>query len=196
MWLYGKEVSHIIPRTMSQHPCIMHVLANGLAICHYYKTGLLRKAYIMATKKRTGLQLTIELDADEAEVFRRLSRTNDSTRYAGIAKSLVLGAQTVAVPEQVCDDIDLINAVADYGKQSEKRADQHLADTLSITRAQLEMSTVRAAIKYWTVFFSSEILELSCSRNIPYTDQAHWARLNVMATSMLDKLRAAIRSSP
>ena len=148
----------------------------------------------MAVAKKEGLRLVIELSADEAEVFRHLAKTEDTSFYEGIVKSLVLGAGEVVNPQYVYDDIELLGKVSEYGRRGDLRAQQEWADALSFTREQLEKQPVKDAICSWAVYFGADIEELSGGRWASHTDQVHWSGFNARASTLLEILRNTIKS--
>jgi hypothetical protein len=143
-------------------------------------------------KQKSGLQFTIELDADEAQEFRRRAKTDNPMFYDGIAKALVLGVCDVVDPKSVCDDIDLLIEIAEYGRQGDLAASQDWADALSYTRRQLEHPLVRDMIASWATYYGDDISEIANARSTPHTDQLAWAKLGTNVSSLTDILRRMI----
>ena len=143
-------------------------------------------------KQKSGLHFTIELDADEAQEFRRRAKTDDPTFYDGIAKALVLGVRDVVDPKSVYDDIELLIEIAEYGRQDNLSASQDWADALSYTRQQLEKQPVKEAIASWAAYFGDNLGELANARCTPHTDQLAWSKLGAGASSLTDILRRTI----
>lgn len=143
-------------------------------------------------KKKSGLQFVIELDAEEAEDFRRRAKTKDPVFYEGIAKALVLGIPEVVDPMTVHDDIELLLEAAEFGRQGNQRASQDLADALSYTRQQLEKQPVKEAIVSWAVYYGDTLSEIANARCTPHTNQHQWAKLNADASSLTATLKRMI----
>lgn len=143
-------------------------------------------------REKSGLQFVIELDAEEAEDFRRRAKTKDPVFYPGIAKALVLGIPEVVAPTAVHDDIELLLEIAEYGRQDDQRASQELADALCFTRQQLEKQPVREAIVWWSVFFGDSLSEIADARSTPHTEQHQWAKLSTDASNLTTALKRMI----
>lgn len=145
--------------------------------------------------KKEGLRLVIELDPDEAEEFRRLTKTKNASFYEGIAKSLVLGAGKVVDPQLVSEDIELLATLAEYGRHGSLPAKQEWADELSFTREQLQKQKVRDAICSWAVYFGGEIDDLFAHRFTPAKDQYRWFGYSGVASILLESLKNLIKSN-
>ena len=143
--------------------------------------------------EKDGLRLVIELSAQEAGEFRRLAKTDDTSYLDGIAKSLVLGAGSVVVPEDALEDIELLNNMRSYGLRGDLRVRQEWADALSFTREQLAAQPVKDAIASWAVYFGDDIKSIIENRWTPPMDQVWWFNASARTSSLLEILRDTIK---
>lgn len=143
-------------------------------------------------KNKEGVTLVIELDAEEARVFRKIAKTGDPVLFEGIAKSLLSGATEVVSPAEVLQDIELLHELSEYALRGDLPARQDWADELSFTRAQLERQAVKDAMGSWAVYFGSNIQELYDNRHTSDLNQTSWYASHTVTVGLLQSLRNVI----
>lgn len=143
-------------------------------------------------RQRQGMQIVVDLNAEEASAFRHIAMTSDEKLLPGIARSLILGAFRVVTPRFVRADVAQLVRMLNLGLDETALANRSDADGMSRTVHQLNHPTVRSAIKFWAISYGDDVTRLEERSFAPDEDQLAWVLIANEADALQERLALAI----